>query len=217
MVRQVKRDKPVEVEDALAERIYQKTGGHPYLLQILCSHLYEDEHLNEVTDEVFDVVYRECNHANIFNEAYELLRPLERKLFLRLPIHKVELHRLAAEWKTNEEKLQLALKELVLLGYAKIQEGGTFYLPADDFWSKWIRDSELSSLRVDAIKNTPTQDKSEEDRSRSRRNIISITTIFIGVSAILSSLLDWNSMLFVVPSMISILFIILLFLFLRRT
>jgi len=50
LIRQSNLNEPVEVECALAKKIYQKTGGHPYLLQMLCLHLYEDGCLNYSTE-----------------------------------------------------------------------------------------------------------------------------------------------------------------------
>ena len=169
LIRQSKRTPPVEVDDALAEEIYQKTGGHPYLLQMLCFHLYKDGRLNKITDASFNNAYKECNDSKIFSEAYRLLKPIEKQLFLHLSeIHEVGLRQLAYRWGTYEETLKIALKELVQLGYVK-QEGES-YLPVDDFWSKWVNDNRSVLLKDEVgIDSTPPQTveskkKEEEDK-----------------------------------------------------
>jgi hypothetical protein len=146
LIRQSKVATPMEVEDGIAVAICEKTGRHPYLLQLLCSHLYAEGRLNEVTDELFNKAYTECDEARILPAAYGLLKPIEKHLFLHLPeIHETGLRRLAFRWGQYEDTLKRALNELVQLGYVK-QGSDNTYLPADDFWNRWI-DSNRPSLR----------------------------------------------------------------------
>ena len=236
LIRQSKRTTPVEADDAVSEEIYQKTGGHPYLLQMLCSHLYEDGRLNEITDEIFDNAYKECNDANIFNEAYKLLKPIEKQLFIHLPIHEMGLRRLASEWETYEETLKMALRELVRLGYVK-QEDET-YLPADNFWSKWVNDNYQSLFRnlesgvttpaletlepKEEAKETPAKSREEvpkeKDRWRSMFSIINTAAASWIVLTLLSFLLNWRSIQFFVLTPIAfILFVLYIILLLIRT
>ena len=236
-IRQSKRDTTVEVKDEVAEEIYQKTGGHPYLLQMLCSHLYKDGRLNDITVELFDDAYKECNDAKIFNEAYKLLKPIEKQLFLRLPIHEMELRRLASGWGTYEETLKVALKELLQLGYVKKQEDEPYYLPPDDFWSRWIDENHQNLLsKLEAGVTTPatgTQEPKEEVKETSAKtkeapngkdrwrnmffSIINTVTVSVGVLAILSFLLNWRPIqFFVVPTIALILLVLYILFFLRK-
>jgi hypothetical protein len=45
----------VRFDDEVREKVYEYSGGHPYELQVLCSFLYDNQIVGEVTGDVWDV------------------------------------------------------------------------------------------------------------------------------------------------------------------
>ncbi len=127
-------------DDAAVERIRQRCGNHPYLIQLLCQRYLA---LGDL-DEAFEQVATDSMVSFFFSVDFELLTDVERRVIVSVA------ERSAASSKTIQLDLPLdspsligCLHRLEHLGFIRRDENRRFYL-VNYFFRRWLHNLPLT-------------------------------------------------------------------------
>lgn len=135
LVTQAQSDEPVRAEPALVEAICDLTNCHPYLIQLLCSRVFQtDGSLRPIEpgDLAVDPLL-----AGFFTNDFSLLSPAEQALVWTIheqgPLDDVAL---AEALRRPPTEVQTHLRELGPLGYLRRDDDG--WRIGNRFWELWL-------------------------------------------------------------------------------
>ncbi len=122
LIRQTQGDRPVTVSPDQADQIRQLTGDHPYLIQILCQRLWqEDDTLRAITPP--DLVVDDMLSGFFFND-FGTLSPGERRILLAVSQERLMRHdALGAVTGLPEGDVAGFVYSLIKLGYLRVVDG----------------------------------------------------------------------------------------------
>lgn len=159
LIRQSQSDQPIRASDKVVEAIQYHTNNHPYLLQWLCYHLFEDDgSLRMPTDADLTC---DAMLDSLFTLKYRHLSPTERRIMLY--VHEAgtsDSQTLARDLVISPEEMTVYLYDLTRLGYTRRVEDGTRITIGDSLLEHWldanadelsIIDTEVSDASVQEI------------------------------------------------------------------
>ncbi len=137
---QLSAERRPEFDDGAVERIRERCGNHPYLIQLLCKRYVE---LGDL-DEAFEEVATDSMVSFFFSVDFELLTPNERRIVTSIA------ERTAASSKTIQLDLPLdspslvgSLHRLEHLGFIRRNDERRFYL-VNYFFRRWLHNLPLT-------------------------------------------------------------------------
>jgi len=135
----------IPVQEMLQQEIRDKTGGQPYLIQLLCSRLYGEGTLRPIISPDSDLAVDSLLASNFQND-YNALSPLERVI-----IHKLaedngkDIESLGRVIGIERWQIERHLYFLEGLGYSRCDNGK--YRIANDFLRRWLSEPVLETPR----------------------------------------------------------------------
>jgi hypothetical protein len=116
------------------DTIIEYTSGHPFLLQLIASRLFETGNLEAVLEQVmFDEMV-----ANFFSLDFQTLEKVERRILADVArAGSLDLAALAAELSVNRDALASSVFALGTMGYLAAE--GDRYRIGNAFFSRWLR------------------------------------------------------------------------------
>lgn len=135
LVTQVQADEPVRAAPAMVDAIYALTDGHPYLVQLLCSRIFQPEgYLRPI--EAADLVVDPLLIGFLTND-FGLLSPAEQRLVWAVHEQgRVTEAALAETLSRAAPEVQASLREIEPLGYLR-REGDELMI-GNQFLAKWL-------------------------------------------------------------------------------
>lgn len=135
LVVQAQADEPVQAAPEVIEAICDLTNCHPYLVQLLCSRLFQPEgYLRPV--EPADLVVDPLLGGFLGND-FSLLSPAEQQLILAVHAQgQADIEALAAAMHQESLAVQTTLREITPLGYLRRQDGR--WVIGNHFLAQWL-------------------------------------------------------------------------------
>lgn len=166
LARQIHRRPPVEASPDTIQRIYRETGGHPYLVQLVCHRLYrpEEHALAPAEDSYFAV---EPFLGDFFRIDFGHLTSTERLLVAAVAREEpVPLSRLLDLSPLPPAETRALLYPLVQLGF--LHEERDAYTMGNRFFARWLQESwaELEAAPVSTASDAAMTDVVVESRER---------------------------------------------------
>jgi hypothetical protein len=153
---------PVDVTDSEAAQIIELTGGQPYLIQVLCRHLFQrDGHLRPITAD--DLVVDETLSSSFQND-YDGLLPEERAILKALAHEPASPADLARTLKVQPGDVQHHLHEMTQTGLLSRHDGA--YQVANFFLQNWLVTGRMQEPDADQFRDTATRRTIQRQRKQ---------------------------------------------------
>lgn len=120
------------------QTVIERTGCHPFLLQLIASRLYETRDLDAVLEQVaFDEMV-----ANFFSVDFQTLEKAERRVLEEVArAESLDLPSLCRTLGVSQEALAPSVFALVTMGYLTGEAGG--YRIGNSFFNRWLHRARL--------------------------------------------------------------------------
>lgn len=168
LVSQRQQGGPVPATPTFVRRIYDATGGHPYLTQWLCDRLYNEGRLRELADE--DLVPNSAL-ASLFQTDYNHLSPSERRILQAfVNVEEVSEETLArqVDGAFSPTELRYVLQSLQALCYLRRTDTG--YRTGSHLLQNWLRLGHIDETEM-PVSDAATIEMSDEQRQHIQRMI----------------------------------------------
>ncbi|MCD6291370.1 MAG: ATP-binding protein, partial [Anaerolineae bacterium] len=138
LIRQTKSDTPVQASDEVVDAICEYTNRHPYLIQVLCQRLWQEDNSLRLPTEA-DLMVDEML-ASFCTIDFRHLAPTERRIVLAVSKHGLLSESdLPAIVEQPEMSIRNFVYSLVKLGYLRRVYG--YLAIGNQFLSNWLRDN----------------------------------------------------------------------------
>jgi hypothetical protein len=168
LVSQRQQGGPVQANPTFVRRIYDATGGHPYLTQWLCDRLYSEGRLRPLADD--DLVPSSAL-ASLFQTDYNHLSPSERRIlraFVNVEEASEEALARHLDGALSSTELRYVLQSLQALCYLRRGEGG--YRTGSRLLLNWLRLGYIDETEM-PVSDAATIEMSDEERQHVQRMI----------------------------------------------
>ncbi|MCP3961780.1 MAG: transcriptional regulator [bacterium] len=142
LIRQAQLDADVRpsFDDAAVERIRERCGNHPYLIQLLCQRYLE---LGDL-DEAFEQVTTDSMVSFFFSVDFDLLTGTERRIITTIAEHTAASSKtIQLDFPLDSPSLVGSLNRLENLGFIRRNEERRFYL-VNYFFRRWLQNLPLT-------------------------------------------------------------------------
>lgn len=137
LIRQTQSSQPVRVSEDIVRHIQWHTNHHPYLVQWLCSHLYQDDHTLRMPGED-DILLDNMLNA-LFALSYKHLSPAERHILLYLlEVNSTDPEDLAQALDVSEDESSMYLYAMTSIGYTRRLDVGRQVAIGNSFLRRWL-------------------------------------------------------------------------------
>ena len=147
LIAQSRTGRGVQVSDEMMTEIKEKTNRHPYLIQSICSYLYDYE---IDLDLACDYVMQQGMAEKAFADDYRYLAPVEKQIILF--IYQADMATFAQiqqQVDLDTDTLNRLLATLDACGYIKGIDGS--YSMANYFFTRWLRSNEVRLREMPSV------------------------------------------------------------------
>ncbi len=158
LIRQTQSARPVAASEEVVRHIQWHTNNHPYLLQWLCSQVYQENHsLRMPTEE--DLMIDNMLNA-MYALSYRHLSPTERHILLYLlEVNQTDAEDLASALGISGDEAGMYLYAMTSIGYTRRLESGNQVAIGNSFLRRWL----LNNADVLAQGDAEVADKSVQE------------------------------------------------------
>ena len=168
LVSQRQQGGPVQATPTFVRRVYDATGGHPYLTQWLCDRLYAEGRLRPLADD--DLVPSSAL-ASLFQTDYNHLSPSERRIlqaFVNVEEATEETLARQLDGALSSTELRYVLQSLQALCY--LRRTNTGFRTGSSLLQNWLRLGSIDETEM-PVSDAATIEMSDEQRQHIQRMI----------------------------------------------
>jgi hypothetical protein len=137
----------VQVSDEMAAEIKEKTNRHPYLIQSICSYLYDHE-IN--LDLACDYVMQQGMAEKAFADDYRYLAPVEKQIILFIyQLDGATFAQIQQQVDLDTDTLSRLLATLQACSYIKVSNGSCSM--ANYFFTRWLQSNEVRLREMPSV------------------------------------------------------------------
>lgn len=159
LIRQLQLPRPVRASEEVVRHIQWHTNNHPYLLQWLCHHLYQEDHSLRMPTED-DMMMDNMLNA-MYSLSYRHLSPTEQHILLYLlEVNNTDAEDLASALAITPDEAAAYLYAMTSIGYTRRLDGRRQFTIGNSFLRRWLfnnadilsqGDAEVADQSVQAI------------------------------------------------------------------
>jgi hypothetical protein len=182
LIHQRQAARPVQAVPGLVAKIRQLTGGHPYLLQLLCSRLFSNGSLRPIADE--SLAFVEAQMMGFLLNDFAALSAPERAI----------LRAVSSDEPLPADAHPTYLHGLVGLGILRHEGDG--YAIGNDFFARWLREQAdwetRAEVSAEGTLTVYTQSELEPVLEAVRENRLALAEMEQMLDAIRRALVVWQ-------------------------